>query len=139
MTSEPDGKTTIVTEPKDEFEYDEESNGEEMIAPVSDEVQSDINPVEEPEEEEEESEEEVDIEEEPDENGEGADVDVDVDEFSEDEFDELGESYLKKVYENVNSFRTSGVKMINNKLIIEGVIGFNSGKQKKTSFIFGIS
>jgi len=110
MTSEPDGKTVIITEPKDEKE--------EVIAPVSDEVQSEINPINEPEEDEEEF------------------ADIEVDEFSEDEFNELGESYLKKVYENVNSFKTSKVKTSGDKLVIEGIISFNSGKEKKTSFIF---
>jgi len=108
MTSEPDGKTVIVTEPKEKEE--------EIVAPVSDEIQAEINPVKD------EPEEEFD--------------DVEVDEFSEEEFNELGESYLKKVYENVNSFKTSNVKTAENKLVIEGIIGFNSGKQKKTSFVF---
>ena len=47
----------------------------EMIAPLSDEVKADI------------------------ETGSDDTVDVDVDDFSEEDFDELGESYLKKVYE----------------------------------------
>ena len=109
MTSEPDGKTVIVTEPK-EVE-------EEVIEPVSDEVQTEIN---------------IKNDEEPEDDFE----DIDVDEFSEEEFDELGESYLKKIYENVDSFKTSSIKSADNKLVVEGVIGFNSGKQKKTSFVF---
>lgn len=107
MTAEDDGKVTVVTEPKEE--------GEEVIAPVSDEVQSEINPI--------------------DDSDDGFE-DIEISEFSEDEFNELGESYLKNIYENVNSFRTSSIKSAENKLVIEGVIGFNSGKQKKTSFVF---
>lgn len=83
----------------------------EMIAPLSDEMKADI---------------EMDSD----------DVDVDVDEFSEEDFDELGESYLKKVYENVDSYRTTSAKTQGNKLFVEGLIKFSSGKEKKTSFVF---
>ena len=128
MTSDPNGKTVITTEPKE--------NGEEVIAPVSDEIKSEINPIN----DEVEDEEEFDFEGEEEMPAEGEDEegyeDIDVDDFSEEDFDELGESYLRRVYENVNSFKTSSVKSAGNKLIIEGVIGFNSGKQKKTSFVF---
>lgn len=108
MTAEDDGKVTVITEPKD--------SAEEVIAPVSDEIQTEINPVDEPQEDE--------------------FTDIDVNEFSEEEFNELGESYLKKVYENVNSFRTSSIKAAENKLVVEGIISFNSGKEKKTAFVF---
>ena len=128
MTSDPNGKTVITTEPKE--------NGEEVIAPVSDEIQSEINPIN----DEVEDEEEFDFEDEEEMPAEGEDEegyeDIDVDDFSEEDFDELGESYLRRVYENVNSFKTSSVKSAGNRLIIEGVIGFNSGKQKKTAFVF---
>jgi hypothetical protein len=59
-----------------------------------------------------------------------------MDEFDEESFDELGEGYLKKVYENVDSFKTSNVSLIKDRLVVEGVIKFNSGKSKKTNFIF---
>ena len=91
---------------------EKESTGEEMIAPLSDEVKADI------------------------ETGSDDTVDVDVDEFSEEDFDELGESYLKKVYENVDGYKTTSAKTKGNKLYVEGLIKFNSGKQKKTSFVF---
>lgn len=107
MTSDENGKVVVTTEPKEAEE--------EVIVPVSDEIQSEINPVKEPVEDEEE---------------------IDVTEFSEEDFDNLGESYLKKVYENVNSFKVSKVMTAKNKLVVEGIIGFNSGKQKKTSFVF---
>lgn len=89
---------------------EKKSDGE-MIAPLSDEMKADI---------------EMDSD----------DVDVDVDEFSEEDFDELGESYLKKVYENVDSYKTTSAKTQGNKLFVEGLIKFNSGKEKKTSFVF---
>ena len=93
---------------------EEEKKDEEVIAPVSDEVKDEI----------------IDNSEKEDE------VDVDFDEFEEKDFDELGEGYLKKVYENVNSYKTSKVSMKENKIFVEGVINFNSGKSKKTAFIF---
>lgn len=89
---------------------EKKSDGE-MIAPLSNEVKADI---------------EMNSD----------DVDVDVDEFSEEDFDELGESYLKKVYENVKSYKTTSAKTQGNKLFIEGLIKFSSGKEKKTSFVF---
>lgn len=120
MTADDEGKVTVTTEPKSE-----------VVAPVSDNIQSELNPVEEEEPEDEaEPEEDIDFEEED------IDIDSDIDDFSEDEFDELGESYLKKIYENVNSYKTISVNNRNNKLIVEGIIKFNSGNQKKTSFIF---
>lgn len=103
------GDQEITVSAKDKEEV--ESDGE-MIAPLSDEVKADI------------------------ETGSDDTVDVDVDEFSEEDFDELGESYLKKVYENVESYKTTSAKTKGNKLYLEGLIKFNSGKQKKTSFVF---
>lgn len=89
----------------------EKESDEEMIAPLSDEMKADI---------------EMNSD----------DVDVDVDEFSEEDFDELGESYLKRVYENVKGYKTTSIATKGNKLFIEGLIKFNSGKEKKTSFVF---
>lgn len=63
-------------------------------------------------------------------------IDIDVDDFSEEEFDELGESYLKKVYENVDGYKTTGVKRLRNGIKVEGLIKFASGNSKKTSFAF---
>lgn len=63
-------------------------------------------------------------------------VDVDFDEFDEETFDTFGESYLKKVYNNVESYKTTDIKTKGSELVVEGVIKFKSGKEKKTSFIF---
>ena len=62
--------------------------------------------------------------------------DVDIDEFDETEFDELGESYLKRVYENVKSYKTVKAATNGNKLKLEGIITFKSGKQGRTNFVF---
>lgn len=111
MTSDENGKVTISTEP-----IANTNPGEEVIAPLEPEVQNEIdNNVED-----------------------GGEIEIDMDEFDEESFDELGEGYLKKVYENVNSFKTSNVTFIKDKLILEGVISFTSGKSKKTNFVFGM-
>lgn len=97
---------------------EKEPTGEEVIAPVEPAqettILNDKTPAEESEEE----------------------VEFDFDDFDEEPFDTMGESYLKKVYENVNSFKTSKVKVNGNQLVVEGIIKFKSGKDKKTSFKF---
>ena len=108
--------TKVEIKPRDDFEDEAE-----MIAPVDDEVKDEI-----------EAEQVSDEEDEDEDNFE----DVDFDEFDEESFDELGEKYLKKVYENVKSYKTSSGSMKNDKLKLEGVITFNSGKQAKTTFLF---
>lgn len=112
MSSDADGKVTVTAEPKEA-----EVKTDEVIAPVSDETKDEIISNEEETSDEE-------------------DIDVDIDEFDEEDFDTLGESYLKKVYNNVDSFKTTSGRLSENKMIFEGVISFNSGKKAKTSFIF---
>ena len=124
MTSDENGKVTVTTEPvADEFEDDfiEDESGDEMLAPIGDETVMDIA-------------EEQPLDDEEEFEGEGEDIDID--EFDDEGFDELGESYLTKVYENVESFKTQKIKESKNKLYLEGLIKFKSGSQKKTSFIF---
>ena len=126
MTADETGKVTVTTEPVENAMGEVES-GEETIAPVSDEVKVDIESSNEEDEEETfepETEEDLGVE------------DVDIDEFEESDFDELGESYLKKVYENVESYKTTSGTISDSKLKLEGVITFKSGKQANTNFIF---
>lgn len=115
-----DQKITVKSEPR------EADSGAQMIAPLEPEVKADIedNTLE-TEEETEGSEEDSEDE-----------VDFDIDEFDEDSFNEIGESYLRKVYENVKSFKTRKVSSAGNKLVVEGLITFKSKKTKPTSFIF---
>ena len=61
---------------------------------------------------------------------------LDIDEFSEEDFDELSESYLKRVYENVDAYKTTKGSVNGNKIMLEGVITFKSGKKAKTNFVF---
>ena len=110
-----DGKVTVETQKRE----DEEKKDEEVIEPVSDEVKSEIEAS---------SEKEID--------GEfGDEVEVDMDDFDEESFDELGESYFKSAYNNIDSYKTSCVKAEGKRMVIEGVIKFKSGKEKSTSFV----
>lgn len=120
----------------------------EMITPVSDELEAELMaPAEDETSVEEVPTKEVPVEDdlidvEADDNevvpdaAEDDTVDYDVDDFDEEQFDNLGESYLKNVYENVNSFKTTAVKANENSLIVEGLIKFDSGKEKATQFVF---
>lgn len=110
MESDEDGKVVVITEPKKDPEEGE------TIEPIDDEMKDEIINGADDEVEDE--------------------VEFDFDDFDEDSFNELGESYLKSVYENIDSYKTASVKQEENKLFIEGIIKFNSGKQKKTSFVF---
>ena len=139
MTSEENGKVTVTTEPLEEAPA--EGDGE-MITPISDEAQDEIidataqaveeEPAEETADTEAETQDASETEEAPAEE----EVDAEIDELDEEGMDELGESYLRKVYENVDSFKTSAVSTSGNKLFIEGMINFKSGASKKTGFIF---
>lgn len=122
MDADEEGKITIESEP-----IANEADVDEFIQPVPELVQDEIEVS---------AEEEAPAEEAPEEVPEEEEIDYDIDDFDEESFDGLGESYLKKVYENVNSYKTTNVNMKDNSLIVEGVIRFNSGKTKKTSFVF---
>ena len=136
MTTKEDGGVVIETIPKED-DAETDFSEEEMIVPVNNEDQEiidvavDANDTEDEEdfsdikETSEESEDETEFN----------DFD-ELDEFDEESFDNLGESYLKNCYENVNSFKTSSASIDGNKLIIEGMITFDSGNSKKTDFIF---
>ena len=101
-------KIKIESEPKEES-----SETEDVLAPVSPETEQQI------------------------ENNSSDEIDVPIDEFDEETFDELGESFLKNTYDNVVSYKTESIKeQDGNKLVVEGLIKFNSGNTKKTTFIF---
>ena len=105
-------KINISSEPKEE----EVKSDDEMIAPLEPETEEEFKS------EVEETEPEY--------------SDVDIDEFEESDFDELGEKYLRRVYENVKSYKTTKGSTQGNKLKLEGVITFKSGKEAKTNFVF---
>lgn len=110
-----DQKITVSAEDKEEHVEDEEECEGEMIEPITVETEEKFKSQED--------------------NSDKFD-DVDIDEFNEEEFDELGESYLKRVYENVKSYKTVKAATRGNKLKLEGIITFKSGKQGRTNFVF---
>ena len=67
---------------------------------------------------------------------ENATVMDDIDDIDDKAYDKLTEAYLKRIYSNVSSFKTKKVDIDSNKLIVEGVISFKSGKHRDTTFIF---
>ena len=118
LDADDDGKLTIEAEPVEDEEEDEEDEEEEVLAPVPDEVADEIDATANNSESEDEE------------------VEYDVEDFDSDSFDELGESYLRSVYENVSSYKTTDVSSKGNTLVVEGMIKFNSGKMKPTKFVF---
>lgn len=130
------GAVTVEAQPKDSGNPEDAT-----IVPVSDEVKAEIESNSEPEEEEVESEEEIEENTSEDEGGEEDEAstneeDVEVSDLDEETFDELGESYLKNVYNNVESFKTTKGYINEDKIKLEGMITFTSGKKVKTSFLF---
>ena len=121
LDADDDGKLTIEAEPVEDEEDEEEDEEEEVLAPVPDEVADEIDATANNSESEDEE------------------VEYDVEDFDSDSFDELGESYLKSVYENVSSYKTTDVSSKGNTLVVEGLIKFNSGKMKPTKFVFEAS
>lgn len=149
MTSDESGKVTITTEPLTEAGGELEIPdtavpGEESVVPLdfedTDVIENNVSPEEQeevldasedslepaiapeeaPEEElpteEEESEEEFEVEEES--------------------FNYLGNTFAKKLYENVSSYKITNAKDDGNTLVVEGLITFNSGKTRPTKFVF---
>lgn len=118
-------KITIKSEPRDDnFEG-------EMVAPIEPAIKDEILDNSAPEEEETD---ELNISETP----EGVEEE-EVTDFDEDNFNELGESFLKKHYDNVSSFKTTriaGSEKNKNEFVVEGIVTFNSGKKKSTAFNF---
>lgn len=60
----------------------------------------------------------------------------DVEELDECSLNENVSNYLSNMYKNVKSFETTRCSLDQNKLIIEGIINFNSGKNRTTKFTF---
>lgn len=64
--------------------------------------------------------------------------DVKVENIDEELFDKLVNNYIKEVYDNVESYNTTGgsVDHKDSKVVLEGKIKFKSGKEQDTKFIF---
>lgn len=124
-----DGHQEIEIKTKEKEDLPKDS----MMVPPSDDTLEDILSDKESEIEEQDNDEEEDDKSMPED---GDIVDVDVDEVEDESFNRLGESFLKKVYENVKSFRTTSAATNGNTLVLEGLITFKSGKSKPTTFKF---
>ena len=135
MTSEENGKVTVTTEPIQPQVQEEQKL---TVAPVSAELEDELlTPVEEePSEKTTDTEAGIVTDEEGDSSETIDSEDVVIDEVDDTSIDELGEGYLRKVYENVKSFKTTDVSANATTLFVEGIIRFNSGAQKKTKFVF---
>ena len=116
-------KVVVDLDPHEDEEVKEEPEAE-MIAPLTDEEQVELS-----------NNDEVEIED-SEEPVEEVEDDFDIEDFDEESFDDLGESYLKKVYDNIKSFKTTSVKKNGSSLVVESLITFKSGKERPVSFIF---
>lgn len=116
MHADEDGKVTVTTEPK------KVEDQEEVIVPVDDEVVDEIEHSEEKEE--------FDDSEDEDE------VDIDITDFDEEKFDELAEKFLTSTYDNVAGYKTTSGGIDGDKIVLEGVISYKSGKEVPTKYIF---
>lgn len=135
MSTKEDGGIVVETSPKEEIDTIESDilNGDEMIAPLEPETKAEIEDNIEADDEAEDALEDDLFEEEP--------IDEepveDIEDFDNESFDELGESYLRRCYENVNSYETSKIsQQADGSYLIEGRIGFDSGNVKNTQFVF---
>lgn len=59
-----------------------------------------------------------------------------VEDLDDETFNKLTEGYLTEVYSNVKSFEATNCDLKDNKLVVEGTITFNSGKNKPTTFVY---
>lgn len=135
VTPSEDGGVTVQTSPTDtvdDFDFDVHDGvepGDEVLAPLDDETKDEIDmPDEEPED--------ADFDFDTDEDEDEDETDINPEEFDEEAFDELGESFLRKNYNNVQSYKTTKVTCNEDLINVEGTISFRSGNSKKTNFIF---
>ena len=63
-------------------------------------------------------------------------IDLDVEEIDEKSFDDLIESYLLKTFDNVANYNTTRGYIDGNKIMMEGLITYTSGKKLSTVFTF---
>lgn len=146
----------------DDFEPDDIPVGEDTLVPLDDEDKAEITgespegefdvsdedfdmpaeaeqteetPVEGEEEHEEESSEDYEEESEEKENK-GANESYILNSFDEVGFDTLCETFLRKTYSNVKSYKTNKIDESVDNTIISGTITFKSGKALPTNFVF---
>ncbi len=124
MTSDENGKVTVTTEPIKNENVPEAEVEAEVIKPLSaDEKDKIIN------KEEDDGQVALDVEDEED-------ADLDFDEINDDDLNELGEQYFTRVYDNVQSFKSTACKLNESDITLDGELTFKSGKKVNTSFKF---
>ena len=138
MTADETGRISVISEPTTapmEEIPETAVEGEDSIVPLDmgdmDEVEDNISPDEQNEIMDATEEEEVPAMEEEPVVDEEEEFEVEAESFN-----YLGNTFAKKLYENVNSYEMTSSKEIDGKLVVEGVIKFNSGKSKNTTFTF---
>lgn len=65
-----------------------------------------------------------------------AEIEFDVDDIDEDAIEDAVEECLTESFSNVKFFKCSNLTSRKNRVIVEGILGFKSGKKKNTSFVF---
>ena len=107
------------------------------MEPLTDEEKETIEKEDEEDEEDEEEDEEEEeaVEDKKSVDEVEVDTEADVAEVEEESFNRLGERFLKRTYENVDSFKLNDAVTVGNTLQLEGVIRFKSGKERSTRFI----
>lgn len=61
---------------------------------------------------------------------------INLESFETKSFDGVASKYMKSIYEDVNSYKTTNVSIDNDKLVVEGKIIFNDNTAKDTKFTF---
>ena len=112
VTSDENGKVTVSAEPSGNMD----SDYDEVVEPTPPETEMEIEG----------------------EFDEPVDTDESEEEFDEESFDEVAESYLRKIDESINSYKTNRVFMNKRgtKLCVEGIISRRNKGGSKTSFVF---
>lgn len=65
-----------------------------------------------------------------------AEIEFDADDIDEDAIEDAVEECLIESFSNVKFFKCSNLTTRKNRIIVEGIVGFKSGKKKNTSFVF---
>lgn len=138
MTADETGRISVISEPTTapmEDIPDTAVEGEDSIVPLDmgdiDEVEDNISPDEQNEIMDAAEEEEVPAMEEEPVEGEEEEFEVEAESFN-----YLGNTFAKKLYENVQSYQMTSSQEVDGKMVVEGIINFNSGKSKNTTFTF---
>lgn len=65
-----------------------------------------------------------------------AEIEFDVNDIDEDAIEDAVEECLTESFSNVKFFKCSNLTSRKNRIIVEGIVGFKSGKKRNTNFVF---